>query len=140
MAGGLKIAFGAVIKGARGEKAVRRVLARHFEAAPDLLVPDNREPRRWIQVDRVVRLPDSLVCIETKNPEGLNFGGARQARWTQVLGRDRYSFQNPLRQKFRHVEAVAAAAGGVRTQSLVVFAGHARFPKGVQRGSARSTN
>jgi len=134
MAGGASIAFGAVIKGARGERAVRRVLTRHFEAVHDLLVPDNREARSWTQIDHVVRLPACLVCIETKNYDGLIFGSARQAQWTQVLGRNKHRFQNPLRQNHKHVKAVEAAAGGTPTQSLVVFTGRARFPKGLPEG------
>lgn len=97
-------------------------------------MPDNREPRRWTQVEHVIRLPGSLVCIETKSQEGLIFGGARQSRWTQVLGRNKYSFQNFLRQNFKHLKALTAAACGVPTQSLVVFVGRARFTKGVPEG------
>lgn len=116
---------------------MRRELGRRFEAIHDLLVPDNRNALAWTQVDHVVRLPGCLVCIETKNYEGLIFGTERQAQWTQALGGRKHRFQNPLRQNYKHVQAVAAASGGAPTKGLVVFAGKARFPKGLPEGVCR---
>lgn len=132
--GGLRIAFGAALKGARGERSVRRELDRWFEAAHDLLLPDERQAGGWTQVDHVVRLPDRLVGVETKAMSGFILGTARDARWTQSLGRQRIAFQNPLRQNYKHIRAVTVAGGGAPTEGLVVFTGDAVFPKGLPEG------
>ena len=58
---------------------------------------------------------------------GWIFGDERDRQWTQKIYRKTHRFQNPLRQNYGHVRAVASAARiPVRTvHSIVVFIGDA---------------
>ena len=47
-----------------------------------------------------------LFVIETKNMKGWIFGGEHQKEWTQQIFKDKYRFQNPLRQNYRHLKAL----------------------------------
>ena len=85
------------------------------------------------QIDHVVLTAQGVLAIETKNYQGLVFADARDRQWTQVIGRQRNRFQNPLRQNFKHTEALRALAGAP-VMGLVVFVGAARFPKGLPGG------
>jgi hypothetical protein len=85
------------------------------------------------QIDHVVLTAQGVLAIETKNYQGLVFADARDRQWTQALGRQRNRFQSPLRQNFKHTEALRAVAGSP-VIGLVVFVGAARFPRGLPDG------
>jgi len=130
---GFGLAFKARFKGWVGEASVALHLKQYgFEAQHDLIL---QEPDGGLtQLDHVVRTPRGLTVVETKNYSGLIFGSAHEARWTQRIGQQSHSFQNPLRQNYRHVEALRSAVGEVPVRGLVVFTGDARFPKGIPEG------
>ena len=80
-----------------------------------------------------------MFVIETKDYKGWIFADAKQANWTQVLFRHKFTFQNPILQNFRHVRAVQRLLdflppGAIK--SVVVFTGEAEFktelPQGVE--------
>jgi len=81
------------------------------------------------QIDHIFVSPYGVFVVETKNMKGWIFGGERQATWTQKLYRSSHRFQNPLRQNYRHTEAIRELLeldkGGVH--SVVVFAGGSTF-------------
>ncbi len=81
------------------------------------------------QIDHVIVSPYGVFVIETKNMTGWIFGSERQATWTQVLGRQKNTFQNPLRQNYRHVWALSEVLGIPKEAliSIVIFAGSAEF-------------
>ena len=87
--------------------------------------------RGWsVEVDHIVRAPDSLVIIETKTLSGVVTGQPGGAEWRQRTSGGRMrSFMNPLRQNDAHMTAVrnVIAIGSVALRGLVVSAGHARF-------------
>lgn len=116
------------IKGRQGEDFVVAVLARLGMATlHDVILEDDRG---LTQVDHLVLLPGGIAVLETKNLSGLVTGRPWTKQWTQHLGRGsvRTSFQNPLFQNYRHVEAVRQAVGtNVPVRGLVVSAGTARF-------------
>jgi len=116
------------IKGRRGEDAVIVVVARlGYPALHDVILPDDMG---LTQVDHLVRLPHGIAVLETKALSGWVSGSAGWRQWTQHLqgGRVRAMFQNPLRQNFRHTEAVGRMAGaGVPVLGLVVATGSATF-------------
>ncbi|MGB5832377.1 MAG: nuclease-related domain-containing protein, partial [Thiohalocapsa sp.] len=120
-------------RGAAGEAAVSRALRRVFrQVADDLILPDGRGG--LTQVDHLALTPAGLLVVETKNYRGLILGQAHEANWTQVNGRHRNKFQNPLRQNYAHTEAVTFHAPGVPVLGRVVFLDDAQFPRGVPRG------
>lgn len=79
------------------------------------------------QIDHVVVSRHGVFVIETKNYRGWIFGAARDKTWTQQIYRHRSTFQNPLRQNYKHVRALAQVAGVDRRAlfPLVVFVGTA---------------
>lgn len=124
--------------GAMGEWRVRRLLRRTgLEAAHDLLLPHDNEAG-WTQIDHLVRLPDGLLVIETKNWRGRLFGTAYDLSWTQRLGPWSYRHQNPLRQNHAHIVAVRNLTGRtVPVTGAVVMVGAGWFPRGLPDGCHR---
>ena len=95
----------------------------------DVMLPT---PDGTTQVDHVFVSRFGVFVVETKNMSGWIFGSERDRRWTQVLpGGTRNSFQNPLRQNYRHVRAVEAALRAVvpvgSVRSVVAFVGDAQL-------------
>ncbi len=121
-----------------GEWRVARLLRRHgAEASHDVLLP-HPDGAGWTQIDHLVRLPDRILVVETKNLGGRLSGGARDERWTQRFGPRSYAIQNPLRQNALHLAAVRAVVGrDVRLQGVVLLVGRAwvdeRLPIGCLR-------
>ncbi|MGN0826945.1 MAG: NERD domain-containing protein [Kiritimatiellia bacterium] len=81
------------------------------------------------QVDHVVVSRYGVFVIETKSYSGWIFGRARSAFWTQVRYRKKYQFQNPLRQNYLHICALAKGLGLPRNcfQSVVAFTESCKF-------------
>ena len=129
----LKGLFSARLKGAVGERAVGRVLDRLGKAAlHDIILPDGRGG--LTQIDHLVLTQAGLLVVETKNYAGQVLGQPQDKKWTQRLGRQSFTFQNPLRQNYLHTQALKALTPGVPIQGRVVFTDAARFPKGVPEG------
>ncbi|SCY66322.1 nuclease-related domain-containing protein [Thiohalorhabdus denitrificans] len=123
----------AVFKGWLGEKLVGGQLGRvAADVRSDVLLPDGRGG--WTQVDHLALLPSGIWVVETKNYSGQILGRARERTWTQKLGRQRFSFQNPLHQNYGHIKAVETSLPDTPVHGLVVFTNAARFPKGEPDG------
>lgn len=126
------------LRGLLGEWRVARLLRRHgLCARHDVLLP-HPDGAGWTQIDHLVRLPDRILVIETKNLGGRLSGNARDARWTQRFGRRSFSILNPLHQNALHLRAVRFVVGrDVRLQGLVLLVGRAwideRLPPGCFR-------
>lgn len=59
------------------------------------------------QIDHLLISRYGIFVVETKNMKGWIFGSENQATWTQSLYKRRHTFQNPLRQNYRHVMCLA---------------------------------
>ena len=59
------------------------------------------------QIDHVFVSPFGIFVIETKNMSGWIFGRETDRHWTQVFPGKKFSFQNPLRQNYRHTKSLA---------------------------------
>jgi len=60
------------------------------------------------QIDHIIVSRYGIFVIELKNYQGWIFGDPNAPNWTQVFGPKRkYPFQNPLRQNYRHIKALA---------------------------------
>lgn len=83
------------------------------------------------QIDHVFLSRYGLFVVETKHMKGRIFGAEREPRWLQKVGRHSYSFQNPLRQNYRHLKALEYCLGVDMTHlhSVVVFTGPARLKR-----------
>lgn len=81
------------------------------------------------QIDHIVVSPSGIFCIETKNMRGWIYGSEKQATWTQVIYRKKTSFQNPLRQNYKHTEILRTLLElpPDSVHSVVVFVGESTF-------------
>jgi uncharacterized membrane protein len=59
------------------------------------------------QIDHVLVSHFGIFVIETKNMGGWIFGREHDKNWTQVFPRNKFLFQNPLRQNYRHTKCLA---------------------------------
>ena len=81
------------------------------------------------QVDHVLVSIYGIFVVETKNINGWIFGAADQSNWTQVLYGNKYHFQNPLRQNYRHTKCLSEYLNLDHNlfHSVVFFIGDATF-------------
>jgi hypothetical protein len=81
------------------------------------------------QIDHVVVSRFGVFVVETKNYGGWIFGKPRDKMWTQQIYRRKSSFQNPLRQNYKHVRTLAELAelGDDALFSVIAFVGAAEF-------------
>jgi len=92
------------------------------------------------QIDHILVSKYGIFVIETKNMKGWIFGGEHQKEWTQQIYKDKYRFQNPLRQNFRHLKALEETLGFPTSAfiSVIAFVGECEFktkmPSNVFRG------
>lgn len=89
------------------------------------------------QIDHVVVSRFGLFVVETKNYTGWIFADASSRVWTQTIYNTKNTFQNPIRQNYRHVCAIADNLGIPKEyiRSVVAFTGDCEFktpmPEGV---------
>ncbi|MGU9544976.1 nuclease-related domain-containing protein [Bacillus cereus] len=95
-------------KGKVGEKLVKRVLSKLEPKKYYVLhnVTVYTEYGDTTQIDHIVIAETGVFVIETKNYEGWIYGTEKAARWTQGIFRKKQSFQNPLRQNYKHMKAI----------------------------------
>lgn len=81
------------------------------------------------QLDHILVSRYGIFVIETKNMKGWIFGSEKQAKWTQQIYKHKSSFQNPLRQNFKHTAVLSSLLGisHSKVNSIVVFIGGASF-------------
>ena len=126
--------------GAKGEHAVKRELQRIFsETAHNFYLP-LPGGRGLTEIDHVALTPNGILVIETKSYSGEIIARPDDSTWTQIKGRSRRSFQNPLRQNQAHIKAVQALGLDVPVIGHVVFAGQARFHNGIPEGVSSLSN
>ncbi|WP_225756460.1 nuclease-related domain-containing protein [Cardiobacterium sp. Marseille-Q4385] len=98
------------------------------------------------QIDHIVVSPYGLYIIETKNMDGWIYGNEYDSQWTQVLYKQKNTFQNPLRQNYKHCQVIASALNidNSLVHSVIVFIGDSEFktplPANVCNGGAAYLN
>ena len=58
------------------------------------------------QIDHIVISKYGIFVIETKNYYGMIVGDEYQVNWTQYLGKNKYSFKNPIHQNYGHIKVL----------------------------------
>jgi len=122
-----------------GEELVAGTLKRHFQS-PDFHLLNHitlRDVQGTTQVDHILVSRFGIFVIETKDYTGWIFANADHATWTQATYNDKYKFQNPIHQNYRHVKAVQALLDFVPADaihSVVVFVGDAEFKTDMPAG------
>lgn len=85
------------------------------------------------QIDHVVVSRYGIFVVETKDYGGWIFGGENQRQWTQSFrtrwGADKYRFQNPIRQNWRHIYTMSDLLKMPRRYffNVVAFCGDGEF-------------
>ena len=122
-----------------GEARVTRTLQSNF-SAPDYHLLNHitlKHKGGTTQVDHILVSRFGVFVIETKDYNGWIFANAKHDTWTQVLFRAKFKFQNPIRQNYRHLQAVQEVLDFVPAdaiQSVVVFVGDAEFKTDMPEG------
>lgn len=92
------------------------------------------------QIDHILVSRYGVFVVETKNMSGWIFGGENQKSWTQKHYKHSTTFQNPLRQNYKHTLALAELIGldSKKIISVIVFIGKSTFktpmPENVTQG------
>ncbi|MFT5498861.1 MAG: restriction system protein [Kiritimatiellia bacterium] len=129
-------------KGAIGERWVDRRLRKSLDPSLYHVLSDLTLPSGdfTTQIDHVVASPFGIFVIETKNYKGLILGRAEAREWTKVMFKNRYAFQNPLHQNYKHTKTLSELTGISHDLfiSVVVFVGdchlHEAIPENVLHG------
>lgn len=81
------------------------------------------------QIDHIVISKYGIFIVETKNMSGWIFGDASNERWTQTIYRNKYSFQNPLRQTYRQKKVLAQflRVNEINVFPIIFFNGRSQF-------------
>lgn len=93
------------------------------------------------QIDHLFVSRYGIFVLETKNMRGWISGGEQDRHWTQQFHRRSFTFQNPLRQNYRHLKALETLLGiePGHMHSVIVFAGGGTFktpmPANVTQGA-----
>jgi len=81
------------------------------------------------QIDHIIVSIFGVFVVETKYMTGWIFGNPKQRTWTQIIYKDRYKFQNPLHQNYKHVKTLKSLLrlNNLQLHSVVVFVGDCEF-------------
>lgn len=118
-------------KGKRGEKLVagrlRKGLPDEYRILNDIYLP--LPDGTTTQIDHIVVSQYGVFVVETKTYSGWIFGDEKSKEWTQSIYRKKSRFQNPMRQNYRHICALADNLGIGKSyfHSVVVFTGDCDF-------------
>jgi hypothetical protein len=82
------------------------------------------------QIDHVLISTKGVFIIETKHYKGWIFGDSKSKKWTQITRANRYEFQNPVFQNYKHVKAIKRIFDFLEPtfiHNIVVSSGDATF-------------
>ncbi|MDP3562332.1 MAG: nuclease-related domain-containing protein [Legionellaceae bacterium] len=117
----------------RGEVLIRQSLAKYCENK-DAHVLNNvtlrLEDGSTTQIDHILIATNGVFIIETKHYKGWIFANAKSKFWTQTIYSEKYKFQNPIFQNYKHVKALQNLFDFLEPQlihNIVVFSGKSVF-------------
>lgn len=109
-----------------GQSRIRKALARR---SPDVL-HDFIVPGAYgglAKVDHAILTAGGILCIQSKHYNGVVFGDADEAQWTNVDGIRRQRFLNPVIQNEGRARALRQIVPDVPVANLVIFTGSVEF-------------
>ena len=125
--------------GKRGEKSIarrlRKGLPNEYRILDDVYLP--LADGTTTQIDHVVVSQYGIFVVESKSYSGWIFGNESSREWTQIIYHEKNRFQNPMRQNYRHICALAENLGldKLYFRGVVAFTGGCEFktemPEGV---------
>ena len=81
---------------------------KNYKRFHDVILPSSNGTA---QLDHILVSTYGVFIVETKNKTGWIFGSEEQATWTQIVFKEKYTFQNPLRQTYRQKKVLATFIG-----------------------------
>ncbi|MBU2678381.1 MAG: NERD domain-containing protein [Gammaproteobacteria bacterium] len=115
-----------VITARIGQRRIRKALEKR---SPDVL-HDFILPGAYgglVKVNHAILTAGGILCIQTKHYNGIVFGGADEAQWTNVDGAKRRRFLNPIIQNEGRSRALQQVVPDVPVANLVIFTGSVDF-------------
>jgi len=111
---------------ARRKSLLMRLDRVAYEAAHQVLVPDGMGGH--IHVDHLLLTPRGVLILDTRRVAGLIFGGDQMSDWT-VIGRRRFTFDNPQPALYDRIAAVKALVGEFPVEGRCFFPTSASSPR-----------
>ncbi len=124
---GSYVAYGAYQRRSRRKALLARLERVGYRAAHQVLVPDGMGG--FIHIDHLLLTPRGVLILDTRRVAGLIFGGDQMSEWT-VMGRRRYTFDNPQPALYDRIAAVKALVGDVPVEGRLLFSTLGKFTKG----------
>jgi hypothetical protein len=124
---GSYVAYGAYQRRTRRKALLARLERIGYQAAHQVLVPDGMGG--FIHIDHLLLTPRGVLLLDTRRVAGLIFGGDQMSDWT-VMGRRRYTFDNPQPALYDRIAAVKALVGDVPVEGRLLFSNLGKFTKG----------
>jgi hypothetical protein len=124
------VAVGAYQRRARRKQLLARLDRIAYESAHQVLVPDGMGG--YIHIDHLLLTPRGLLVLDTRRVPGLIFGGDQMSDWT-VIGRQRFTFDNPQPALYDRLAAVKALAGDFPVEGRLLFSNIGKFTKGMPK-------
>ena len=121
------MAYGAYRRRSRRKALLARLERIGYQAAHQVLVPDGMGG--FIHIDHLLLTPRGILLLDTRRVAGLIFGGDQMSDWT-VMGRRRYTFDNPQPALYDRIAAVKAMVGAVPVEGRLLFSNVGKFTKG----------
>jgi hypothetical protein len=114
------------VTGKVGQARIRSALAkRSSDVMHDFIVPGAYGG--LAKIDHAILTSGGILCIQTKHCNGIVFGDADEAQWTNVDGVRRQRFLNPLIQNEGRARALRQVLPDVPVDNLVIFTGKVEF-------------
>jgi hypothetical protein len=127
---GSYLAYGAYQRRSRRKALLARLERIGYQAVHQVLVPDGMGG--FIHVDHLLLTPRGVLVLDTRRVAGLIFGGDQMSDWT-VMGRRRYTFDNPQPALYDRIAAVKALVGDVPVEGRLLFSNLGKFTKGMPK-------
>jgi len=124
---GSYVAYGAYQRRSRRKALLARLERVGYRAAHQVLVPDGMGG--FIHIDHLLLTPRGVLILDTRRVAGLIFGGDQMSEWT-VMGRRRFTFDNPQPALYDRIAAVKALVGEVPVEGRLLFSNQGKFTKG----------
>ena len=121
---------GAYQRRARRKRLLARLDRIAYESAHQVLVPDGMGG--YIHIDHLLLTSRGLLVLDTRRVPGLIFGGDQMSDWT-VIGRRRFTFDNPQPALYDRIAAVKALAGDFPVEGRLLFSNIGKFTKGMPK-------
>ena len=115
---------------ARRKSLLARLDRVAYEAAHQVLVPDGMGG--YIHIDHLLLTPRGVLILDTRRVAGLIFGGDQMSDWT-VIGRRRFTFDNPQPALYDRIAAVKALVGEFPVEGRLLFSNIGKFTKGMPK-------